>query len=408
MILTMSQPCFSQVAVEQLPPNHIKTVIFQNPQEESMIPIIKLGNLIELKFDDINGDEADYYYKIERFDFNWQPSILMKSEWLQGLDDQHIQEYENSLTTLQLYAHYTLRIPNRDVRITKSGNYLLKIYDDNDELVFSKRFIIYENIVNVRSQIKRARDLEVINEAQVVQFSVASPDLTLINPNRNVKTLVIQNNDLDNCITDLKPQYTIGNELIYRYDQEARFWAGNEFFLFDNKEIRGSNVSINYFELGDLYHNYLFPNESRAGKPYTYFPDINGDYVVRNLGTNSNQNIEADYAYIHFKLENFEDLTGKNIHVYGGFNNYRIDDSTMLNYNKESGYYETTQLIKQGFVNYKYIVVDENNEIDYSLTGGNHYQTENNYSILVYYRPQGGRSDKVIGYGTANSINISN
>ena len=393
--------------IETLPPEHIKTVILKNPQEKNQIPIIKLGNLIELQFDDINGDEADYYYKIEHYNFDWTKSQLMKSEYLDGLDDQHIQQYENSFNTLQLYSHYILKIPNRDVRLTKTGNYLLKIFNDEDELVFSKRFILYDDELVVAPQIKRSRDLAFIEATQVVQFSIKSPNRTLINPRETVKTLVFQNNDIDNAITDLVPQYTIGNELIYRYDEEARFWASNEFLYFDTKEVRGSNISVNYVELYDLYHHFLFPNTSRTNQTYTYNPDINGDFVVNNLYRDAPE-IEADYSVVHFKLENYEDMSGKNIHVYGGFNGYRIDETTKMTYNKNSGYYENKQKVKQGFVNYKYIVVNENNEIDYSLTGGNFYQTENDYNILVYYRPLGGRYDQVIGFGTGSSVNISN
>jgi hypothetical protein len=398
----------AQINIEQLPPDHIKTITFQNPRETTQIPIIKLGNLIELQFDDINGDEADYYYKIEHFNFDWTKSQLMKSEYLAGLDDQHIQVYDNSLNTLQLYAHYTLRIPNSNVRIKKTGNYLLKIYDDEDELVFSKRFIVYQDQVAVLAQVKRARDLNVIETTQVVQFSIKSANLTLINPRQTVHTLVFQNNDMNRALTNLKPQYIIGNELIYRYDKEARFWAGNEFLYFDNKEIRGANISINYSLIeGDLYHNFLFPVPSRANQVYTYNPDINGDFLVKNLDRD-NSAIEADYAVIHFKLENYAELSGKKIHVYGGFNGYKIDETTAMRYNASAGFYENEQIIKQGFVNYKYIMVDENNEIDCSLTGGNFYQTENDYTILVYYRPLGGRYDEVIGFGKASSINISN
>ena len=151
----------------------------------------------------------------------------------------------------------------------------------------------------------------------------------------------------------------------------------------------------------------MFPVPSRANQVYTYNPDINGDFLVKNLDRD-NSAIEADYAVIHFKLENYADLSGKKIHVYGGFNGYKIDETTAMTYNTSSGYYENQQIIKQGFVNYKYVTVDENNEIDSSLTGGNFYQTENDYTILVYYRPLGGRYDEVIGFGKASSINISN
>ena len=218
--------------------------------------------------------------------------------------------------------------------------------------------------------------------------------------------MVFKNNNINNCTTDLKPQYTIGNQLIYRYDTQSSFWAGNEFFYFDNKNIRGGNISIRNFELNNIYHNYLYTNNSRRNDIYTYNPDINGGFVVRNLSATDNS-IEADYAFIHFSLENYENLGDRKIYVVGNFNNYRTDDTSELKYNLDSGIYENTSLIKQGFVNYKFVTFT-NGKIDHSLIDGNFHQTENEYTVLVYYRDIGARYDQVIGIGSANSINISN
>lgn len=400
------QAGYAQILKELAPPEYIKTIQLQELTSERQVPLIELGKTLAFSFDDINGDEADYYYKITHCNFDWSASQLMKSEYLNGLDDQHIQDYENSYNTLQSYSHYRLTIPNANLRITKTGNYFLEIYNDDNELVFSKKFIMFQNRASVKTEIKRSRDLNYVNEKQIVQFSIKPQRDFFINPKQTIKTLVFKNNNIEDCITNLKPQYTIGNELIYRYDQEASFWAGNEYFNFDNKSIRGGNISIQGYELKNIYHNYLYTNTSRNYEPYTYNPDINGGYVVRNLNVNNND-IEADYVSIHFSLENYENIGDRKIYVVGNFNNYQLNETSEMRYNIEKGIYQNNSLIKQGFVNYKFIT-HTNNDVDHSLIDGNFYQTENEYTVLVYYKNLGDRYDKIIGISSASSSNISN
>lgn len=398
--------CNAQITKEIAAPENIKTIILQELTSERQIPLIELGKTLMLRFDDINGDEADYYYRINQYNFDWTPSSLMKQEYLKGMDEQHIQNYENSFNTLQIYSHFRLNIPNENCRITKTGNYMIEIYNDDDEIIFSKKFIVYQDNANVGVEIKRTRDLNFIDSKQVVQFYISPRNNFFNNPKQNIKTLVFKNNNINNNITNLKPQYTIGNKLMYRYDQEASFWAGNEYFYFDNKDIRGGNISLQKTVLKDLYHNYLHTNRSRRNDTYTYNPDINGGFVVRNLNANDS-NIEADYSQIHFSLENFENLKDRKIYVIGNFNNYQLNKASELKYDKKTATYKNTSLIKQGFVNYKFIT-HTNNEIDHSFIDGNFYQTENEYTVIVYYRDIGARYDQIIGLGSASSINISN
>jgi len=388
------------------PPKNIKTIQLQELTSERQIPLIELGKTMTLSFDDINGDEADYYYRIKHYDFDWTPSQLMKQEYIRGLDELHIQDYENSYNTLQIYSHFRIKIPNENLRIIKTGNYIIEIYNDMDEIVFSKKFIVFHNRANVGVEIKRSRDLNFIESKQVVQFSISPKNNFFNNPKQNIKTLVFKNNNISNCITNLKPQYTIGNKLIYRYDQEASFWAGNEFFYFDNKDVRGGNISLQKVELNNLYHNYLYTNRSRRHETYTYNPDINGGFVVKNLNSD-NSNTEADYVKVHFSLENFENIGDRTIYVIGNFNNFQLDEESALTFDPDSGLYKNTSLIKQGFVNYKFVTFT-NNEVDHSLIDGNFHQTENEYTVIVYYRDVGARYDQVIGIGSASSINISN
>jgi hypothetical protein len=402
-------PIFSFSQVEEVnPPDYIKTIIFKGNTPETQLPILKLGEYVVLEFDALNGHEEDYYYKIKHFNSDWTPSVLISSEYMDGFDNQRIRNYENSFNTYQIYSHYKLTIPNQFTKgLRISGNYMLEVYSNNGELVFSRKFMIYENIANVGVTIKRARDIKYIEEKQRVEIIIVSNSMQLNNPSQTVKAVIIQNNNLNTTISNIKPQYTLGNQLIYKYDTETSFWGGNEYFYFENKDIRAANTGIQYIDLKDLYHNYLYTNILRANRPYTYNPDINGNYVILNIDA-EDPSIEADYAWMHFSLQANEALYGKTIHVYGNFNNYAITESTKMYYDEENNVYKNTLLLKQGFYNYKYVVVNKDDSIDEGFIGGNFYQTENNYKVLVYYRELGARFDKIIGIGEGSSVNISN
>lgn len=397
---------FSQ-AQEKVEPSYISTIQFRGATEFSQLPIIRLGDRLELSFDALNGKEEDFYYTITHHNFDWTTSDLSKSEYLDGFDEMRISEYENSLNTLQIYSHYTLKIPNRDTRgITKSGNYLLSIFNRDNEIVFSRKFLVMENVANVGVEVKRTRDFKYIEENQVVHFTVNSPNLLLVNPKQTVKTLVLQNSNLKTAITDLVPQYTMGNELIYRYDLEAAFGGGNEFLAFDNKDHRSATNGVRSISLSDVYENFLFTNIPRYDRPYTYNPDINGNYVVRNIDAKK-QDIEAEYVRMHFNLQYYEDLADKELHIYGNFNNWTIDGSTYMEYDSQSDSYRNTRLFKQGFYNYKYVLVNRDGSVDEGAVSGDFWQTENDYTVIVYFRDLGGRYDRIIGVGGANSTQIN-
>ena len=399
---------FAQVE-QTIEPEYIRTIEFKGSSLQSTLPIIELGQKLQLSFDDIIGNEADYFYTIEHFNFDWTPSDLSKGEYLDGFDDVRIETYENSFNTLQLYSNYKLNIPNRETRaIKKSGNYLLRIFNDDGEIVFSRKFMVLERLLSVDVEIKRSRKIKNIDQQQVVQFKINAHSLLLINPKQNVKTLVLQNNNLKTAITNLKPQYTIGSELIYRYDQEAAFWGGNEFLFFDNKDIRSATNGVRSVALNELYENFLYTNIDRSVRPYTYNPDINGNFKVRNLYASQNQNIEADYVLMHFNLQHYGSLGDKEIHIYGNFNNWTIDQTTYMAYNEKTDTYQNARLFKQGFYNYKYVMVNRDGSVEQGPISGNFWQTENQYTVLVYYRAPGSRFDRLLGKGAANSSKISN
>jgi len=400
---------FAQTEKEVTPPYYIKTISFvQN--ERNIIPILKLGDGFQLQFDDLFGNEANYYYEIIHCDYNWNPSGIPKNEYLEGFDSQRIQDYTNSFNTLQIYSHYKLAIPNQFTQQLKiSGNYMIKVLDENKEVVFSRKLILYEDLATVPIQVKRARTVANIGMKHNLDFTIKSSTITFQNPLKNVKVLLLQNGQLNNGIKNIIPQYTIGNDLIYKYDTQTQFWAGNEFLYFENKDIRSASNNVARIDAKTaVYGSYLYTSAARANFPYSYSQDINGDFVVNNINA-ANEEIEADYAWVYFSLSAPAFRLKKNIYVGGMFNNYNLTPEYKMDYNPKTGIYEKAILIKQGFTNFKYIIADDKGVIDdENAIDGNFYQTENDYTILVYYKESIGRYDRVIGKGTANSLNIIN
>ncbi|RTY84419.1 DUF5103 domain-containing protein [Flavobacterium sp. LS1P28] len=410
-MLTAFYSCVSlaQIEKEVAPPYHIKTISFvQNDQ--TIIPILKLGEGFQLQFDDLFGNEANYYYEIIHCDYNWNPTAIPKNEYLEGFDNQRIQEYTNSFNTLQIYSHYKLAIPNQfTLQLKISGNYMIKVLDENREIVFSRKFILYEDLVTVPIQVKRARTINTIELKHNLDFAIKSNSIVFQTPLRNVRVLLLQNGQLNSGIKNIIPQYTIGNDLIYKYDTETQFWAGNEFLFFENKDIRAANNNIGRVDFSTpIYGSFLYTNAARANFPYSFTQDVNGAFVVKNISA-ADSEFEADYAWVYFSLSAPTFRMNKNIYVAGMFNNYALIPEYKMDYNPKKGLYEKAILIKQGFTNFQYLVADDKGVLDpENAIDGNFYQTENEYTIVVYYRENIGRYDRAVGKGMANSINTIN
>ena len=387
----------------------IESIFFKkyNNNISSNILIGTLNERFSISFDVLSGIEHDVYYEIEHCDFDWNKSNLSKTEYLQGFDNLKIENIQSSFNTYQIYTNYQLELPNQNIKFKKSGNYIIRFLNEYGDKLFERKFIIYENLASVKSQIKRTRNLSLIDKKQVVQFQVNPINFQINNPDKNLKFKIFKNNESALDFKNLKPLYKMGSKLIYDYDEELSFWGGNEFLYFDNKSIRNTDVEIMGYSLDELYSTYLYSDIVRANKKYTYNPDINGGFLINITGSNE-PNIEADYSLVYFKLNAFNIEKTSKIYIMGEFNNYQINERFKLEYNNTKNTFDLKIKLKQGFYNYKYVLTDSNNKIVEGMIRGNFDETENKYSIIVYYRNFGERYDRVIGYGTASSENISN
>jgi hypothetical protein len=401
---------FAQVQQEIAPPYNIKTASFVK-DGGNVYPFFRLNEGFTFVFDDLFGNEANYYYSIQHCNYDWTPSSLLTiNDYIRGFDSQRIQTYANSFNTLQIYSRYTLTFPNKFTTLLLSGNYILKILNDDREVVFTRRFILYEDNVSVPVQVKRARNMAVNLEMHNLDFSIKSKSIQFQSPLQNVKVALFQNGRFDNAIYNIKPQYTIGNDLIYKYDKETQFWAGNEYLYFENKDIRNAVNNVLRITAGEIYNTILYSNEARADKPYTYYPDVNGNYQTRNINLSvTDPMLESDYTWVFFSLSAPGFFEKKDIYVNGMFNDYAKTPEYKMDYNEKTSMYEKAVMIKQGFNNYMYVVADKNGKVDGEhAIDGNFYQTQNDYTILIYYRENNDRYDRVIGIGQADSVNIIN
>ncbi len=390
-----------------LPPEHIKSIQLSSSENGDFAPIVSLQGRLFLSFDDLEADEKDYYYQVEHCDKDWQTSDLVSTEFVRGYDEEQIRDYENSFNTLQDYTHYELQIPNEYTKLLLSGNYRISILDEDYEPVFTRYFVVYEPIATVGVSVHRSRDVSYIDSQQSIQFSINHPNFRINNPSDEIFPVLLQNTDFATQIVGLKPQFIRGDQLLYKYDKETAFWGGNEFLNFDTKEIRLTNMNIAKVVSGEnLYHSFLYIDRERIHDPYTYYPDVNGNFVIRNLGADDSS-VEADYSWVHFALNSYEAYRGKEVYVYGSFNNYQLTDANKMFFNEQTGHYETSILLKQGFYNYTYVTLDENEAINTTEINGSFDETENDYIVLVYYSKFGSYYDRVIGYGKGTSRQLN-
>ena len=378
---------------------NIKSIQLRALGDNVYTAIVPLGTVLELSFDDLEADGKDYHYKIEHMTHDWKKSRLLSSQFIDGFDENTIINVTNSFNTLQSYTHYEVRIPNANTIITKSGNYLISVLDDDDDILFTRKFVLYESAATVAIQASRSRNATTLNTQQTIEFSVNYPNLRINNPQQEINVALLKNENWNETITNLQPTFFKPNQFKYTYSNKTNFWGGNEYLNFDSKFLRNKSINIVKIERGDVFQHYVYPYSYDPYLTYRYNPDINGQFVFRTLEGNDART-EADYARMHFTLDAEEPFNDKKVHVYGAFNNFEIDDETELTYNFDDSSYRGSILMKQGFYNYTFATVDEFGNVDTNEINGSFFQTENQYTVIVYFKPFGSLYDRVIGMGS--------
>ncbi len=391
--------------------NHIKTLTVYREGWNLSEPVINLNGRerILIGFDDLKPDEMQYSYKVVHCDANWEKSLLASMEYLQGFSENYLDDYEYSFNTNINFAHYKVTIPNDDMRLTRSGNYALVVYESGnpDNVVCTACFYVVDQQVRLEASVDYNTMVDIRKTTQQVNFNVLHPNYIIQDPFSETFVVVKQNNREDNAVKGVKPTFTRSDALIYEENAQLIFKGGSEYRHFDAVSTRyfGEGIqSIDYYN--PYYHFTLVPDEWKKGKSYQFKNDLNGRFFIRRQEAEQEYlDLESDYIFVHFTIPMEDPFLDGEVFLNGDFTYQKLDNTSKMVYNFDTRAYEGTYLLKQGYYNYRYL---------FRLTGhtktqnppieNDYYETENDYTIFFYHRPMSGRYDKLIGYLKFNTV----
>jgi len=385
---------------------NIHSGVFTPLADERGNPIIRLGSADQLKlsFDDFAKGTRQWNYSIVQCNFDWTISDLMPMQYTDGYTDDVFNTYKSAVNTLQRYTTYSLLLPNQNIKPTKSGNYLLIMYADYDKskIVLTRRFYVVDAKASVTFSIKRPMRGELRNSHQEIDFDIGTGGLPISRPFDEVKVRLMQNWNPNTEISDLQPLFVEENRLRYHYDTKNVFAGGNEFNHIDLRNLRYKSQEIREIFSDSTNRVYLKGLTPRNHLAYSYCQDLNGKYIVYSQGSNA----DADYAKVHVYLVGSSFIEDGNVYVEGAWNNWKLDSTSEMTYLPQVHAYEAIINLKQGYYDFRFTVAGSHGIVSNSRAiDGDYLETENEYEILVYFRPIGSNYDQLVSVSMANSMN---
>ena len=373
------------------------------------LPIMVLNDgKISIDFDDLTHTYRRLTYRLEHCEADWKPSVgLFESDVVDGfIAGNTIDDVKESTLTNTLYTHYHFDIPNDKCQPKLSGNYRLSVYDDSgsDHPLLTACFMLTEpaeSSMGVRLNITTQTDQSINREQQQAEMLIDYGTYIVSNPQQQIKTVVLQNRNWLDARWNSKPQYVMPNGLRWSHNQDYIFWAGNEYRKFEILSTDVASMGVDKIGWdGKNFHAYLFPTTPFLN--YLYDEDADGAFLIRN-SDNVEINTTSDYMLTHFQL-NVPSPYPYRIFLNGDWTYDRLLPAYEMTYNSAGGCYEAVVPLKLGYYNYQFLATDEQGRLSSFRVDNSHYQTENSYQALIYFRPQGGRTDKLVGYANVRFI----
>ncbi len=409
LLITLSFMCCLPIrgqqnlpVVEFCTPSEIRTVLFYRSGWELSMPVLFMNEeeQLELRFDYLGDPENNFSYSIQNCTYDWYVNDIQEHYYIEGFNDVPFYDYHPSRNTTHNYTHYFTSVPTDDLKITRSGNYLLKIYDsaDPEKIMITRKFCIAEKSVTINAHVRRP-DYE--NQELLVEVNLG--DMKLIDPRDEIKVVVVKNYDWNNRVKINSPPLLRNNILYFDLPDQIEAEGGNEFRYFDTKSTKLPSERVDYIEYrAPEFHYILKPDELKQYDPYFSSADLNGRFFIE-IPDAFDRHTESDYVQVHFTLQTGQSL-GTDVYIFGALTNWQAGDRNYMIYNPDNQAYEKTLLLKQGYYNYAYATRDYNsNQIMFDITEGNHDETENDYLIFVYLRKTISDFDRLVGYTIVNS-----
>ena len=377
----------------------IRTVQVIVNDDPLLPPVAKMGERVEIGFDELSHEYIRFIYKVEYCNADWSPATeIFESDYMEGFNGLPVEDYETSFNTTVLYTHYRFAFPNEDVRLLLPGNYRVKVYSDerdaDEEPVLEACFSLLQPRMTISGEVLTNTDIDFQQRHQQVSYSVNFGGQRVVDPARELHTVVMQNRRWDTAVVNLPPNIQRATGVEWNHRRDLIFDAGSEFHKFEILDVRLNGMNVDRMAwVGEQYHATLFANAPQRN--YTYDSDVNGGYVIRRTDDEDNDT-HCEYLFVHFLLQRPQLMEG-DVYVCGLWNNGTPDPECKMTYDEKAGVYECGVFLKQGYYNYQFRqFVDGVGRT--ALTEGDFYQTKNEYIILVYHRPQGARYDALVGY----------
>lgn len=365
-------------------------------------PVLRLGtqDRITISFDELGEDNSFLEYRLIHCNADWQPSRLVESEYVEGFNSAPIDDYAFSSSTFVHYVNYKITIPNQDMRILHSGNYLLQVYnpDDAAETILQARFQISENSIGIRGSYGSRTDMGHNSKWQQLSLAVDTRGAATVNPWQDIIVTVKQNNSENTLRTLTTPTRTETSSAIYEHRPELIFNAGNEYRRFESTSNNFPGLHVDSLRFGGTnYHVWLSPDSPRSHSQYSYDRTQHGRFLVREYNS-TDSDIGADYITVHFTLDS--PPIQQEIYIDGEFTHGIFDSSNRMAYDSSRNCYVAEIPVKQGAYNYRYAVIAPGAECnpDLSVIEGDKYETDNEYNVDVYLRLPGSRADRLAGH----------
>lgn len=392
-------PCLTFAQQQRIFDEMVRTLTVVVDHDPTLPPIVAQGRHqhLSIEWDEMSHNYQRYVYHIRHHDANWQPSDeIFQTDYLGGLNDQLIDDYQTSFNTTQIYTHYRLVLPNKQTTFLLSGNYSVQIFheDDNfeeDEPVLEAQFCVYESAASLRLEVSSNTDIDFNRQHHQVTLGVGYGSLSVIDPVQEFKTVVMQNRRWDNRVTELVPNIRSAKGMEFTHNRRLIFPAGNEFNHFEILDVHRTAQGVDRMEwFKPYYHATLFPVEPLSNHDSRI--DQNGVYVLRS-SDDVDDAITAEYVVVHFLLD-CDRLPGEDVYVCGQWTGETYNEECLMEYDETLHAYHVALLLKQGYYSYQYRQADGSTR----WTTGDFYETENEYSALLYYRGQGERYDRLVAY----------
>jgi hypothetical protein len=374
-------------------------------------PLFELGTTSGLifEFDELSTEQKDYSYAVILCTYDWQKEALPTSDYIQGFASNGITDINGSFNTLIEFNHYRFTFPNDMMKLRLSGNYMIVVYEGDDPEDSSQwrvgyRMVAYESLVQIRSNVSGSSVVADRFRNQEVDFVVRHDNYSIYDFQNELHVGILQNMNWSTLNTSLHPIFINNNQLTYDFNSgENTFGGGAEYRNFEFKSLQYQSSAVDHLEKhDDGYHLFLRTDQATGQRAQSSGNDLNGSFYIMNDDA-EDRNLEGEYVQIHFSLALKEQ---KDTRVYLDGQYFRtLSALPELQYNETTNRYEVTVLIKQGFIDYRYITEDLYSAIrSCSITEGQSSGTENNYHIIVYNRDRSTGHDRIIGLTADNSV----